>query len=285
MKFLSVKKSQAKAHTSSSCSPLLYGALIAFFVLRAQAADFSSTRPIARVEYWQQRQTAIDAQVSRGANLQPVKLVFVGDSITDFWLLGDDPWTPGRMHGRRIWDESFGGAIPANFALNIGISGDRTEHLLFRLLPKSQGGVGQLDSEDLKPEFFVLMVGINNSYAAEMPVVDSIVEGVVAVMRALHARKPNTKIVLQSLLPTSEASRHQDVVKPVNVRLAAVAQHPEFSGFTLWLDLYPSFVDDTGHQRTELFVDGLHPSEEGYRIWRDRLISKLDQARLAKRAF
>jgi hypothetical protein len=66
----------------------------------ALARDFASTQPKARVEYWQERQATIDAQVADAANLRAVKLVFVGDSITDFWLLGDDPWIPGRMHGR-----------------------------------------------------------------------------------------------------------------------------------------------------------------------------------------
>ena len=93
--------------------------------------------------------------------------MFVGDSITDFWLPGDDPLVPGRMHGRCVWDESFGGAVLQNLALNIGIPGDRTEHLLFRILPRAQGGLDQLDAAELAPEFFVLMVGINNSYAPE----------------------------------------------------------------------------------------------------------------------
>ena len=84
--------------------------------------------------------------------------------------------------------------MPDNFALNIGISGDRTEHLLFRILPKVQGGLGQLDAEALVPEFLVLMVGINNSYAPEMPVADSVFEGVLAVMRSLHARKPGVRV-------------------------------------------------------------------------------------------
>lgn len=47
------------------------------------AADFASTRPAARVEYWQQRQATIDAQVADAAGLQAAKLVLVGDSITD----------------------------------------------------------------------------------------------------------------------------------------------------------------------------------------------------------
>jgi lysophospholipase L1-like esterase len=253
------------------------------FAPGADANEFASTRPAARVEYWQQRQAAIQAQVSDATRLRAVRLVFVGDSITDFWLLGDDPWIPGRMHGRRVWDESFGGAVPENVALNIGISGDRTEHLLFRILPKSQGGLGQLDAEALAPEFFVLMVGINNSYAPEMPVADSVFEGVRAVMRALHARKPGTRLLLQSILPTSEPSRDDAVVKPVNARLAALATGPEFARFTTWLDLYPSFVDARGRQDARLFVDGLHPSEAGYRVWRDRLLAALASARTAAR--
>ncbi len=249
----------------------------------ADARDFASTRPAPRVEYWQQRQTEIDRQVADAASLREVKLVFVGDSITDFWLLGDDPWIPGRLHGRSVWDESFGGVVPQNRALNIGISGDRTEHLLFRILPKARGGLGHLDAEALAPEFFVLMIGINNSYAPETPVADSVFEGVLAVMRALHARKPGTRLLLQSILPTAEPSRDDTVVKPVNRRLAALARSPEFAGFTTWLDLYPAFVDAHGRQDSRLFLDGLHPSEAGYRVWRDRLIQALGSARAAAR--
>jgi lysophospholipase L1-like esterase len=241
----------------------------------ATPREFASTRPTARVEYWQERQAIIEAQVADVARLRAVKLVFVGDSITDFWLLGDDPWIPGRVHGRRVWDESFGGAVPQNLALNIGISGDRTEHLLFRILPKAQGGLGQLDAPELSPEFFVLMVGINNSYAPEIPVADSVFAGVLAVMRSLHARKPHARIILQSILPTSEPSRDDTVVRPVNLRLAALASNTEFAGYTTWLDLYPAFVDAQGKQDPRLFVDGLHPSEAGYRVWRDRLVPAL----------
>jgi lysophospholipase L1-like esterase len=240
---------------------------------------FASTQAAARVEYWQQRQAEIDRQVSDTDRLSAVKLVFVGDSITDFWLLGDDPWTPGRLHGRRFWDESFGGADAHNRALNIGISGDRTEHLLFRMQPKSEGGLGQLDAPQLAPEFFVLMVGINNSYAPEQPVADSVFEGVLAVIRALRKRKPAARIILQSILPTSEPERDDGVVKPVNSRLVGLEREPEFAGAIVWLDLYLSFVDKLGRQLSHLFIDGLHPNEDGYRVWRDLLVPALKVAR------
>jgi lysophospholipase L1-like esterase len=69
----------------------------------------------------------------------------------------------------------------------------------------------------------------------------------------------------------------------VNQRLAALASSREFAGFTSWLDLYPSFVDAQGRQDPRLFVDGLHPSEAGYRLWRDRLLPALATARAAAR--
>jgi len=101
----------------------------------------------------------------------------------------------------------------------------------------------------------------------------------VAVMRSLHARKPGTRLVLQSILPTSEPARDDAVVKPVNARLKALAKSPEFASFTTWLDLYPSFVGAQGRQGARLFVDGLHPNEAGYRVWRDRLVPALASAR------
>jgi lysophospholipase L1-like esterase len=69
----------------------------------------------------------------------------------------------------------------------------------------------------------------------------------------------------------------------VNVRLAALARSPEFAGFTTWLDMYPAFVDAQGRQDPRLFVDGLHPSEAGYRVWRDRLVAHLASSRASAR--
>lgn len=243
---------------------------------------FRSTQPVQRIDYWQQRQADIEARLADPADLSQVKLVFLGDSITDFWLLGDNPWMPGKRCGLAVWDESFGESAPTNRALNLGISGDRLEHVLFRLRPRAEGGLGQLDRADLNPEFVVLMVGINNSWDAEQPAADSIFDGIREVVRAVHARKPGAMIILQSLLPTQEIDRDRDSVRPVNMRLAAMARDPEFAGSVRFLDLYPAFVDSRGLQISALFNDGLHPSEAGYRVWRDRLVPFLDSVRRAR---
>lgn len=243
------------------------------------AADFVSTKPAARVEHWQRREAEINDYIKDSKDLKSVKLLFVGDSITDFWLFDDNPWVSGQKYGRPVWDESFGKPNSDNFGFNIGISGDRIEHVLYRIQPKAVGGLGQLDSPDLNPEFIVTLIGINNTWAAEAPVADSVFEGVRVVLAALHERKPKARIILQTLLPTNDEVKNRDVVRPVNQRLRQMVSNPPFSGFISLLDLYPSFVDGSGVQVSSYFTDGLHPNVNGYRVWRDRLIPFLQQAR------
>jgi lysophospholipase L1-like esterase len=248
----------------------------------ASAQTFISSQPAARVEHWQKRQTDINTYIQQSKDLGAVKLLFVGDSITDFWLFDDNPWVSGQKYGRKIWDQSFATPGHENFAFNIGISGDRLEHVLYRILPKAEGGLGHLDSPSLNPEFMIVMLGINNSWAAEMPVAESIYQGVLANLRALHSRKPNARIILQSLLPTNDVAKNKDVVLIVNQRLEVLVKTSEFSKFTTYLNLYPSFTDASGVQIAKYFTDGLHPNDSGYQIWRDRLIEFLKQARAAR---
>lgn len=243
------------------------------------AADFASTKAVARVEHWQRREAQINAYIRDSKDLKSVKLLFVGDSITDFWLFDDNPWVSGQKYGRPIWNESFGKPGSENFGFNIGISGDRIEHVLYRILPKANGGLGQLDSPDLNPEFIVTLIGINNTWAAEAPVADSIFEGVRAVLGALHERKPKARIILQTLLPTNDQIKNRDVVRPVNLRLRQMVSGPPFSDFISLLDLYPAFVDASGVQVSSYFTDGLHPNLDGYRVWRDQLVPFLQEAR------
>ncbi len=259
----------------------ILGALV-FGTEARSATAFASTQATPRVEHWQKREAAINAYLRDSKDLSAVKLLFVGDSITDFWLFDDNPWVSGQKYGRTVWDESFGKPGSENYAFNIGISGDRIEHILYRILPRSSGGMGQLDAPQLNPEFMVVMLGINNSWAAENPVTDSIFEGVRVALSTLHARKPKSHIVLQSLLPTNDTVKNRDVVGVVNQRLVKLASSPEFSSFTSYLDLYPAFTDATGIQMSTYFTDGLHPNQVGYSVWRDQLVPFLKASRASR---
>jgi lysophospholipase L1-like esterase len=248
-------------------------------VIAQTLAGFNSTRPTERIEYWQKRLNQISARLAQPDTLAPVKLVFLGDSITDFWTMADNPWFPGKVGGLTIWNETFGGSDPHNLALNLGISGDRTEHLLYRIQPKSEGGLGQLDRSDLNPEVVVLLIGINNSWDAESPAVASVLAGIQAVVAAVRTRKPDALIVLQSLLPTNEPERNAELVLPVNAALAGFAAAPAQTDHVRYLDLYPSFLTPQGQQNQAFFMDGVHPNENGYRAWRDQLLPFLETVR------
>lgn len=259
---------------------LTLGLCLAGDAVIAQAlAGFNSTRPTERIEYWQKRLDEISTRLAQPDSLAPVKLVFLGDSITDFWTMADNPWFPGKVGGLAIWNENFSGTDSASLALNLGISGDRTEHLLHRIQTKSEGGLGQLDRPDLNPEVIVLLIGINNSWDAESPAVDSVLAGIQAVVAAVHTRKPDAFIVLQSLLPTHEPARNTELVLPVNAALAKFAAAPPQTGHVRYLDLYPTFLTAQGQQNQAFFMDGVHPNENGYRAWRDELVPFLEAIR------
>jgi lysophospholipase L1-like esterase len=264
---------------------LLITAFAGLLLLTARGeSEFLSTKPAARIDYWQQRQADITAELKERPDLPAVRLVFLGDSITDFWHLGPNPWFPTLRCGRAIWDESFAGRPPENLAINLGISGDRMEHVLFRLLPQAQGGLGHLDAPGLHPEFVILMIGINNTWAGETPLAESVFAGIKAVLTAVHERQPQATVILQSLLPTNDEPKNRDVVRPVNQQLVGLVASPPFAGYTRFLDLYPSFVDASGRQLSQHFNDGLHPSESGYRVWRDRLVPFLAEVRAAAKS-
>lgn len=257
------------------CRPVAVIALLGLLLSSPlPAQNFRSAQPAERIEYWQKRLQQIDARLARTEPLDSVRVLFLGDSITDFWTMDANPWFPGKSGGLAVWNESFGPDSPYP-ALNFGISGDRTEHLLYRIQPKSAGGLGQLDRPDLNPEVIVLLIGINNSWDAESPAVDSMVAGIEAVVAAVHSRKPNARILLQSLLPTSEAGRNQTVVRPVNAALADFASTHRDT--VQYLDLYPAFLSPDGRQNPALYMDDVHPNDQGYRVWQGLLLPVLDQ--------
>jgi lysophospholipase L1-like esterase len=248
----------------------------------AEPRAFVSTRPAVRVEYWQRRLAEIAGQLQPGRDLASVRLVFLGDSITDFWTMAENPWFPGQQMGRAVWQESFAGNPARNIGLNLGISGDRTEHVLHRILPRAAGGLGELDAAELKPEFVVILIGVNNTWDAEKPVVESVVAGIRSVVTAVHERKPGARLILQSLLPLPDLEKNTAVIQPVNTQLQALAASSAFREFTDFLDLYPAFVDAAGRPISAYFADGVHPNEAGYRAWRTRLLARLDQLRRSR---
>ncbi len=118
--------------------------------------------------------------LQRAQKSEPTKVLFVGDSITQSW---EGP-------GRDAWQEH----IAPLGALNLGNSGDRTEHVLWRLQ--------QAPLTRLEPKHVVLMIGTNNlghhtSNAAET------LAGVQAVVKVLLEQCPKATVHVLEIFPRS----------------------------------------------------------------------------------
>jgi arylsulfatase A-like enzyme/lysophospholipase L1-like esterase len=187
------------------------------------------------------------ADINRIAIGGQIDLVFLGDSITQSW--GGEGRNVAATGGE-AWAELFADRRAANF----GISGDRTQHVLWRIEN------GNLDGID--PSFVVLMIGTNN-LADESA--EDIAEGIERIVRGIEERLPLTKIILCGILPRgSPYDLPQVRAREVNARIATLANDRS----AWWLDMSSEFLNDDHSLRAELFAaDQLHLSAEGYRIW------------------
>ena len=212
-------------------------------------------------EMWLPRFDAKKALAAQGG----YDIVFLGDSITHGW----------ESRGAKVWAENFESGTYK--ALNCGFSGDRTEHLLWRLMN------GQL--ADLKPKAFVVMIGTNNTGhrdAVAEPPTDTIL-GIQSVVDWLKANHPEAKVILHPIFP-----RGATIDDPCRVRNDLV--NSEIKAFAdgksvLWCDFNSRLLSTNGVMETSMAKDLLHPGEDGYRIWAEEVKPFLDYALgLAKKA-
>jgi len=179
-----------------------------------------------------------------------IDLLFVGDSITDGW----------RSGGKAIWDKFFAPLKAANF----GISGDRTEHVIWRLRN------GEL--EGFSPKVAVVMIGTNNGDPAP-----DVAQGIKTILNDIHDRHPRCKVLLLGIFPRSEkpdAGRQKnDEVNKLISKFATFAETRRVA----YLDIGAKFLAADGTLPKDIMPDFLHPNEKGYQIWADAIADKVKQ--------
>ena len=183
------------------------------------------------------------------ANLEVAKqgdanVLFMGDSITDFWRNPE-----GAYAGKPVLDKYFGQWKVANF----GIAGDTTQGVLYRL--KNGEGKG------FSPRAVMLMIGTNNTgrnSAAE------IAEGIGAVVLELQRDFPSAKILLLGVFPRGRAA---DPVRATIAEINKTIAKLHDGSRVHYLDIGNAFLDADGNIPTDVMSDGLHPTTKGYEIW------------------
>jgi lysophospholipase L1-like esterase len=218
-----------------------------------EAIQNTATNPVPRDSRWVKRHEGFVQETQKGG----VDILFMGDSITDFW----------RSRGSNVWNQCYAPRHAANF----GISGDRTQHVLWRM------DHGELDG--IHPKVVVLMIGTNNTgkendRKTQRNTVPETAEGVRAVVNDIRVRLPDSKILLLAIFPRGTLDDPQRVqVALINTLIAKLND----GRMVKFLDIGPKFLEFDGTLPRSIMPDLLHPNAKGYQIWADAMEPTLDE--------
>ena len=212
----------------------------------------TATNPVPLGAGWVRRHEGFVAQAKQVG----IDVLFMGDSITDFW----------RNRGSNVWNQYYAPMHAANF----GISGDRTQHVLWRM------DNGELDG--IHPKVVVLMIGTNNTgkerdKKTPRNSVPEAIEGVQAVVADIRTRLPDSKILLLAIFPRGTLDDPQRAqVALINTVICKL----DDGKMVKFLDIGSKFLDADGTLPKTVMPDLLHPNAHGYQIWADAMNPTLE---------
>jgi lysophospholipase L1-like esterase len=190
-----------------------------------------------------QRHESFNARVKKGN----VELIFIGDSITHGWEGG----------GQAVWQRFYG----HRNAVNLGISGDQTGQVLWRL------DHGNIDG--ISPKLAVIMIGTNNAGHMPHQAPEQIAIGVKAIVDRLRTKLPQTKILLLAIFP--RGADDNDALRQINVKANQIFAKLADDKTVFYRDIGPKFLCADGKLSKEIMPDQLHPNAKGYEIWAEAI--------------
>ena len=231
----------------------IFATLLLTLAARAQAPAIPFTGSPGLDEYRASRiaiYTDDFAQLARyreaDAALRPPRagenrVVFLGDSITDYWKL--EEYFPGKPY------------------INRGIDGQTTPEMLVRF---------RQDVIDLHPKVLVVLAGTNDIAGVTGATRNEDIESNDASMPEL-ARRHDIRVVFASILPVNNYTpdaKESFALRPRERILALNAWLKDYcaKNSLVYLDYASAMSDDRGMLRRDLSDEGLHPNAAGYKI-------------------
>lgn len=178
------------------------------------------------------------------------KVVFLGDSVTQ--ALTGHADRMAKPSGPRAIDRHFGDLG----ALSLGLSGDRTEHILYRLRHGQMVG--------LKPSLVVLTTGVNDMLSGGYTGLESAI-GTKAVVDELRLRCPTSKILLLGCFP---GWKEADAPARAEAEILHARCRQMADGKTVqYLDLRRLFLNPDGTPNGRMVADAIHLTGDGMEAW------------------
>jgi beta-glucosidase len=237
-----------KTHLLSAVLAVVLLGSFTFGVALSQDEELhTAIRPIPRDGRSMKRHLGFNEEVQRRGD--EIKLLFIGDSITEAW----------SGPGKEQWNKRF---APRG-AVNLGIGGDRTQHVLWRL---ENGNI-----EGLKPKAAVLMIGTNNSNGKDHTA-EEIADGVKAIVAKLRKELPEMKILLLAIFPRGQKPNPQ---REKNAQASKLASEVADGKMVHYLDIGEKFLSEDGMLSKDIMPDYLHLTPKGYEIWAEAIEPKV----------
>ena len=199
-------------------------------------------------EWWMKRHQSMNKNARKQHDL-----LFIGDSITQGW----------EGSGKGTWEKYYANRK----ALNLGISGDRTEHVIWRL------DNGNLRNQK-KAKVAVVMIGTNNTgHVMQDPT--EVRDGVERIVSTLRARCPEAKILILGVFP--RGVKPDDAKRKNNIEINKLISKFHNGERIHYLDISDKFLTTEGILTKEVMPDALHPRQKGYEIWAEAIEPKLKE--------
>lgn len=197
------------------------------------ARQITETTPVPRPADWW--------MATHNQNVQTVQnnvidIAFFGDSITEFM-------------NKQLLHKYFG-----EQSANIGIKGDCTEHLLWRLQN------GELDFKKQMPKIAIVLIGTNNLFHSQN---EEIFEGIKADVLEIRTKLPLTPVLVVGILPRGETAsdKARGRIIKINKMTAALADNQNI----FYTDIDKSLLQPDLSISRSVMDDFLHPTKEvGY---------------------
>lgn len=167
------------------------------------------------------------------------RIVFMGDSITEFWFPTDPDFFSGKPY------------------INRGISGQTTPQMLVRF---------RADVIALKPEIVLILAGINDIAGNTGPSTLDMIKDNIFSMAEL-AKANHIKVILCSVLPAYDFpwKPNQNPADKVVALNRMIKEYAEANKM-VYLDYYSAMANEQKGLKTAYSGDGVHPNKLGYQV-------------------
>ncbi|WP_231507432.1 MULTISPECIES: SGNH/GDSL hydrolase family protein [unclassified Flavobacterium] len=167
------------------------------------------------------------------------RIVFMGDSITEFWSATNSEYFSGKPY------------------INRGISGQTTPQMLIRF---------RADVIALQPAAVLILAGINDIAGNTGPTtLDRIENNIISMVELAQANQ--IKVILCSVLPAFDFpwKPNQNPAEKVMELNQLLKKYADANGI-IYLDYFSAMADESNGLKAAYSGDGVHPNKLGYQV-------------------